>query len=174
MKKEVPPIEEIRTFTREVNIGDVIKSLAFENLLYKDIMEQDPMCGFYVNPYSESRSWDNQVGFIIEDPGRMKRADAKPRSAGQFINYREKIDPNREFIVMYKFLNCNFPKEQLEENEFTGTYPTTVIARMLAPDGSYDSFGIDITFNMNSTVVKNCVPVVEKVGFMHINYQRIF
>jgi hypothetical protein len=174
MKNETPPVDEIRIFTASVQVGDIIKSPSFKNLLYKDMVDQDPMCGLFVNPYKEYRSWDNSVGFMIEDPGKMKRANAVPHGAGQYISFRMEIDETREFVVIRKFPNCDYPKEQVSENDITGRYPTTVIAKMLAPDGEYDEFGIEITFNMDTTVAKHAVNSVEKVGFMGIDYKRIF
>lgn len=162
-----------KKFVNDVSIGDIIKSDVFENLLYKDMFEQNPTSGFYVNPYIEFKSWNNIAGRMIETDGRIKKANCPPRSANQYIDYKQKIDPESEFVVIMKFLNAELRKEQHSEDNLSGTFPTTIIAKMLDPDGNFDEYGIEITFNMNTTNAKHAVNTVELVGVMKIQYNRI-
>jgi hypothetical protein len=111
---------------------------------------------------------------MIENQGRIKRTGAVVRDGSQHISYRMKIDPEREFVVLRVYPNNNYIKEQLSEDDMKGEYPLTVDAKMLGPDGEYDEFGLEITFNMRSTTVEHLVNSVENTGFMHIIYKRIF
>lgn len=164
---------ETLTLVYTVKPGDVIRSPDFENLLYKDLVDHDPMCGFLVNPYKYIKSWNNLASAILENPGKMKRANAVPLKENRFIDYKIKIDPTREFVVIHVYRNTEFPKEQISADEIGGRYPLGVLAKMLAPDGEYDPDGILIHFNMESHRAKHAVPEVIHTGWMKIDFKRI-
>jgi hypothetical protein len=162
------------TFLHSVRIGDIIQSPEFENLIYRDIMDQEPFCGFYVNPLKTSTNCFNIRVAVLETAGRMKRSSAGPGAANKYINLKYTADHKREFVVIYTQRNTDYVKEHLTANDAAGEFPLQVIAKMLTPDGEYDENGIEITFHMESELAKHCVPEVIHAGYMQFTRKRIF
>lgn len=162
--------ELVHSFT--VKQGEVIKAPEFRNLLYKDREDLDPMAGFWVNPRLGTRSWDQMItSTFLENPGLINKKIRRGYMR-DMQDYKLSIDAEREFVVIHTFRNCDYPKEQIFE-EKPSNYPLTVIAKMLSPDGEWDSFGIEIWFNMESREAKNIVPAVISCGFMSVTYKRV-
>lgn len=162
------------TFLRSVRIGDIIQSPDFEQLIFRDIMDQEPFHGFFVNPLKTSTNCFNVRVAMLETAGRMKRSSAGVGAANKYISLKYTADHKREFVVIYTQRNTDYIKEHLTADDTVGVYPLQVIAKMLTPDGEYDENGIEITFHMESQLAKHCVPEVIHAGYMQFIYKRIF
>lgn len=165
--------EDLETWVSRVRIGDIIKSPDFENLIFRDIIDQDGFLGFYVNPRKHSESWDNIRTTMLETAGRIKRSFVGVGKADNYINLKHTIDHSKEFVVIYVRRDTDAIKEDFFDKG-EEVYPLKVIAKMLAPDGEYDENGIEIFFRMQSTIAKHAVREVINTGFMQITYKRIF
>lgn len=164
--------EDILTYYRTVKVGDIIKSEQFENLLFRDILNQDAFLGFYVNPRKFGKTWDNLNVSMLESAGKIKRTAVAIGQPGNYINLKSTIDHRKEFVVIYTKRDTDCIPEPDEDGN--DRYPLQVVAKMLTPDGDYDPDGIEITFHMESEIAKHLVPEVINCGFMHVTYNRIF
>jgi hypothetical protein len=167
--------EDYVVYIRTVRVGCIIKSPEFDNLLYRDIINQDPMLGFFVNPLVRVRDWDNTTKVVmLESAGRIKRSGVGPREANNYVNLKKTGDHDAEFVVIYTQRNTDCIPELLKDNEVIGTHPLMVVAKQLSPDGNYDPDGIEITFHMESQIAKHLVPEVISCGFMNVTFKRTF
>lgn len=164
--------KDILTYQYTVKVGDIIKSDQFENLLFKDILNQDAFCGFYVNPRKFGRTWDNKQMSMLESAGKIKRSTLEIGAPGNYVNLKSVIDHRKEFVVIYIERDTNCIQEL--DQKGNDRYPLKIIAKMLTPDGEFDPNGIEITFRMETEIAKYAVCEVINCGFMHVTYNRIF
>lgn len=172
--------DQERIIKHTVSVGDIIKSPLFANLLFKDIIDLDAFCGFEVNPMIITKDWDNSKSIALENMGFMQkkivldRDKDKNRVKGHWQPIKISIDADREFVVLYTFRNTKYQKEYTDEDDRSGHYPLGVIMKMLKPDGEWDDFGMEVWFNMESSIAKHSVQEVESTGFMAFNKTRTF
>ena len=154
--------------------GDIIRCDDFENLLFKDMFELDAACGFYVNPWTRTKNWDNTVFKVLYSPGKIKRPSPLPgRKTHIMCDYKQKIPRDSHFVVIFTQPDVAHPKEYIDEDDCNGHYPLLVIAKMLGPDDEYDVNGIEITFHMESEVAPYSVLEVESLSCMIITFKPL-
>lgn len=157
-------------YTTEVSIGDIISSPMFENLLFRDIMEMNPIRGCFVNPRIPIKSVMNETYTRIESLGViMRRVGADKRR----VSYKMVIDPKSVFVVVHIEDDCEQVMEQNGPDGIEGHYPTLVKARMLGPMSIWDPNGLEITFRMNTVRAKYAVNQVVLDGHLFITYNII-
>lgn len=156
-------------FTTVVKEGDIIKSLHFENLLYRDIFELDPLLGFWVNPWHTYYNNENMRTVFIENPGILKINKAGKKKS---ISFKLHLNNDNAFVVVFteRFVETN--REYSDEDDVEGHFPLLVKARQLDPESQWDPHGILISFYMQSTLLKNVVPEVQLESTMIIEYRN--
>lgn len=156
-------------FTTEVKEGDIISSPHFCNLLYRDVLELDPLLGFYVNPLKVHYTNTNMRTIVVEDIGLLTRRKAGKKTVTSF---KFPLSDNVSFVVIYTESYMDTYKEYDTEEDRTGHYPLTVKARMLSPSKQWDPYGLTITFYMRSRVMKHCLEEVRLESSMIIEYKN--
>lgn len=164
--------EDIETWASTVRVGDVIKSPDFENLLFRDIIDQDGFLGFYVNPRKHSDQWNGMRTTMLESAGRIKRSSMGVGKADNYINLKYKGDHSKEFVVIYTCRDTDCIKEEFFDGK--EEYPLLVIAKMLTPEGDYDENGAEVWFHMQTNMAKHGIREVINTGFMQVTFKRIF
>ena len=158
--------------------GDIISSPEFKNLLFKDIKDLSPFCGFYVNPTVGIPGEDGIQQFGLENFGMTQGSTIGNTRIRKTWNYRHTIDPDSKFVVLHTFLNCQLNKSMYEG--FDSEYPLTVLAKMIhqTESGSfmYDPLGIVIEFNMYSQRnlhEVNCVNLHGQLNILFNEFDKI-
>lgn len=163
-------IEDSIMFATEVNVGDIVSSSHFKNLLYRDLGLMDPLEGFYVNPRIVSRNTSNITFTTLESiPIIARKTGGKKHN----VSFHFELPGEPRFVVVYTEGDCNHVREYDSTEDRIGHYPLVVKARLLGPMDLWDPNGIVITFYMRSAVVRHCVPEVELRGFMAITYNTV-
>lgn len=158
-----------RIYTTEVRVGDIVMSPHFQNLLFRDIMDREPMNGFYVNPWKIAYTPENDRNEMLESMGLVKRTGSVKR----FEDYKCNVPDGNRYVVIFTERNTDMTKEFDSVDDAAGHFPLTVKARMLDPLGLWDENGLMITFYMQSSIAKHCINEVILDGFMLITYKNI-